>query len=725
MAAKGILPQLGGTAAVWTTCLMYYQGVLLAGYLFAYLGASRLRVKSQIALTSALIILSWTQLPLNLKRDFATATTPLLPLSTPIPRLVWHLLRTTGLPLFVVASIAPLLQSWFSRTRHRGAADPYYLYGASNAGSLAALLLYPSLVEPQFSLSQQSQLWSWGYLALGSLVFLCAWLARNAVPVSANEQEVQGTAPSPYTTSPLAKSRWWRWVGLAFLPSSLLLGVTTYITSELAPVPLLWIIPLALYLITWIAAFSFSRWLPLDRLIKLLPLELVVVAFVMGFGFLGIELLVPHLLTFFTAGVVCHGLLARDRPAPDHLTGFYLAIALGGALGGLFNGLVAPSLFNRLAEYPISLILTCLVPPAAALELQPTNLKTLKRVLGFPLLVFALTALAIKRGDGAIGGVATMLGSGLVFLACWNRQAQPVRFGLTLGAAWLASGLSAGLNGRVISRERNFFGVLQVTEDLASRSHRLFHGQTLHGQQSLIPSQRREPSSYFHRAGPIGQVFEAIQAREASEGAEIAIAGLGIGTLATYAKPGERWTFYEIDPAVVRIASNPSFFTYLADCQAKDVNLVVGDARVELSKARDHRFRLIVLDAFNSDAVPVHLLTREALRLYRAKLTEQGILVFHISNRSIDLEPVVTALARDAGLVCRIRADRQLSPEQRRSGLQPTIWAVMSASEQNLGRIGTDPRWTIPTAKVGSVWSDQFSSLLPHLILLGRRPGHL
>jgi hypothetical protein len=284
----------------------------------------------------------------------------------------------------------------------------------------------------------------------------------------------------------------------------------------------------------------------------------------------------------------------------------------------------------------------------------------------------------------------------------------------------LASGLTAGVNGRVLHQERNFFGVLQVTDDPQSQSHRLFHGRTLHGQQSLDPARRREPLSYYFQNGPIGQVFDAFHDRPRLAARNVAVVGLGAGALACYAEPGECWTFYEIDPNVVRIASDPRDFTFLRDCRAASLDVIIGDARLRLREASDRRYGLIILDAFSADAVPTHLLTREALRVYRRKLAGQGILVFHISNRSIELESVLAALARDAGMVCRIRSDRHLAPEDARAGKQQSIWAVMAAQDSDLGKMATDPRWTTSTRRSGSVWTDDFSSIAGHLILNAR-----
>ncbi len=348
----------------------------------------------------------------------------------------------------------------------------------------------------------------------------------------------------------------------------------------------------------------------------------------------------------------------------------------------------------------------------ARVSLAPTLL------VAIPFTVFALAATAIVKGrDWAgttVGSLDVMLASGLAFLACWTHRTHPARFALVIGAVLAASGLSAGLNGRVLDQERNFFGVLQVTEDQASHSHRLFHGRTLHGEQSLEPERRLEPRGYYDRSGPIAQLLEMNRPRRS-----VAVIGLGAGALACYADPAETWTFYEIDPAIVRVAADPRYFTFLRDCRARSLDVVVGDARLRLADAADHGYDLIVFDAFHADAIPLHLITREAIRLDLAKLAPGGILAFHISNRYIDLDPILGALARDAGLVCRVRYDLTLTAEQSRAHKQRTIWVVMAARDADLGPLASDMRWQ-PPRPGGTVWTDDFSNITGSLLLRPR-----
>ncbi len=709
MIAKMVLPLLGGSPSVWTTCMLFFQVFLLLGYAYAHLGVAVVGIRKHAILHVILLFGVFAALPFGIAE---TAARDLASQSAPAFALLRQLTVVVGLPFFVVSTTAPLLQRWYALSGHRTASDPYFLYGASNLGSLIALLGYPLVVEPALPLARQTQLWAWGYRLLALLILTCAALICRRRDVS----ESGGGIPVDHLPFP----RRAHWVALAFIPSSLMLGLTTYLSTDIAPVPLLWVVPLALYLLTFILSFARTSSVLHPFVLRVFPGSMMVLALVLGLGLVQPFWVPLHLLTFFLGAMVCHGELARTRPEVRHLTAFYLAVAVGGALGGVFNALVAPVLFNRIAEYPLALMLVCLMLPARRKAGSIPG--SLARDLAIPAIILTVTASLVTGlvGDtgSGVGVLGSMLASGLVLLACWTHRSRPIRFGLSLGAVLFASGLSAGVNGRVLFQERNFFGVSQVTEDAKSRSHRLFHGRTLHGQQSLDPAWRREPLSYFRRHGPIGQVFDLFQAKHVKP--RVAIVGLGAGTLACYARAGEEWTFYEIDPAIVRIAGDPHYFTFLADSLADRQNVVLGDAKIQLGAAPSESYGLVVLDAFSADAVPIHLLTREALRLYRSKLAPGGILAFQITNRYVDLDPVLGALARDAGLGCRIAYDLHLSSEEIRSGKQRSIWAIMSEREADLDALAKDPLWKAPKQAAGAVWRDDFSDLASHLLLRPR-----
>ena len=746
MIAKAVLPALGGSPAVWTTCLAFFQAALLAGYGYAFALARRLSPRAQVVAHLALLALAvgWVVPVPPGTREPVFPGRPEHNLHSPARWLVAELVRRDGLPLVLIAATAPLLQGWFAAGRRR---DPYFLYAASNLGSLVALLAYPLVIEPSLPLPRQTAYWRYGFVLLLGLVALCGITHLPAL----HRDIVVREGGAPARPRPL---RWLIWAALAALPSSLLLGVTQFLTRDLAAVPLLWVVPLSLYLLTYIAAFAQRPWFDAARAARVYPLALMALGPALAAGLVQpFWLWLPlHLLAFALAALGCHGALARLRPPAEHLTAFYLALAAGGAAGGLFNALAAPVLFDRAAEYPLALVLAAV---ALSLVGERTEKPSAWGTAGagrsssgrlferawtrrddgpsprwsdavVPGLIFVLIAPLARDVGGfaqtAAGGLAAALATGLVVLACWTYRWRPIRFALAFGAAIAACGLWEGRDGRTLLRHRDLYGIVRVTRDDRARCIRLFHGSTLHGEQSLDPLLCREPRAYFDRTGPAGDLFAALGLR--SSPPRVAIVGLGCGTLAAYARPGELWTFFELDPAVIRIARNPRFFTYLADSLADAIACVAGDARLRLEEAPDGSFEAIVLDAFGSDAVPVHLLTREALALYRRKLAPGGLLAFNLSNRYLDLDPVLGALAAEAGMVCRVRYDLDVPrAERQRTGKQPTIWAVVADSTRDLGPIAADSRWrparVVPTIPA---WTDEFSNLFRSLTL-GPRAG--
>ncbi|HEX8720650.1 MAG TPA: fused MFS/spermidine synthase, partial [Pyrinomonadaceae bacterium] len=696
---------------------------------------------------------------------------------------VWWLLKTllvtAGPPFFVLSASAPLLQRWFSRTRAPTASDPYYLYAASNAGSLAALLGFPLLLEPRLTLGQQGRAWGFAYGALALLVAACAAAALRR-PVGADD----GPARRPSTPLPagrVGRRRLLRWVLLAFVPSSLVLGVTTYVTTDLVAVPLLWVIPLSLYLLSFVLVFARRRLVSRGFAARLLPGSAVLVAMVYLSGAVQPAwfLILFHLLFLFAASLVCHGQLADERPAPERLAEFYLCLAVGGVLGGLFNAVVAPLAFDTVVEYPLVILLASYLRPSfrkeggrllglrlgakrkderkdesAAVENEVESAAVENSVrasqgegsgtagdegaaaggadveaggrwevfdLLLPLLIGLLTAallLVTARFElNSVERAALTLGLPL-FLLNHFYAPRPLRFALGLGAVMLAAALFAGADGRTLHASRNFYGTHRVEADAADTLHWLRHGSTLHGKQYTDPARRCEPVSYYHREGPLGSVFQHVRAkREAAGGAaaraplSVAVVGLGAGTTAAYSRAGESWTFYEIDPAVVRVARDPELFTYLSACSAARPNVVLGDARLRLKEAPDGAYDLITLDAFSSDAVPAHLLTREALALYVSKLAPGGVVAFHVSNRSLVLERVAGGIAAEARLAARIFADGRQGQE---FGLDPSTWVAVARTAEDLGPLASDPNWPAfdPAVYKLEVWRDDFSDVV-------------
>ncbi len=721
MFAKFILPLFGSTPAVWNSSMVFFQTALLAAYLYAHESTRRLGVRRQAGLHIGLLALPLLALPIAVPEGFVPS-----PGSSPLPQLLGLLVVSVGLPFFVVATTAPLLQRWLADTDHPAAADPYFLYRASNLGSVLGLLAYPLAVEPGLRLGEQGRLWSAGYGLLAALVLACAvvvWRGRPAagadhastapsvdpVPGAAAETQPGGATSSRAVTRP-SRNRQLRWAGLAFVPSSLMLGLTTYLTTDIAPIPLFWAIPLSLYLLSFIIVFSpGSRALALHRgMVLALPgVAVVLLALLLLEVHDPLWLVIPlHLGGLFVAAMVCHGELARDRPVATSLTGFYLLVALGGALGGVFTAIVAPVAFDSLLEYPLAIVLACLCLPKRPARIPPgpyARWLDLALPLAVGATAAALLALASLGGDLLSAGQEVTreaekgFALGLVVGVVLNFTRRPLRFGLAIGAIVVAGMLPIGADDRELFQERSFFGVLRVTASQDGDVHELVSGTTLHGTQSFAPGQTLEPLTYYRRDSPIAQLMLNLDPAVTKRAA---VVGLGTGTMACYAGGGERWTFYEIDPTVERIARNPRLFTFLRDCPGR-YDVVLGDARLSLSRDAGRRYGLFVLDAFTSDAIPTHLLTREALALYRSRLRERGVLAFHISNKYLDLEPVLGNLATDGGLVCVAQQGAT------------SHWVAMAQRRSDLAVAGVDARWhDCRRARGSAVWTDDFSNLV-------------
>ena len=698
--AKMLLPSLGGTPAVWTTCMLFFQVMLLVGYSYVVFTTARIGARKQALLHIALILLSVLYLPLT----FVGNPGSIAERNNPAWWLFGYLLSAIGLPIFLISTTSPLLQKWFTRTGHVSANDPYFLFAVSNGGSLLALLSYPLLLEPSLSLSRQNQLWVVGYVAFLVLSLGCVFVLWKS---SRSEKEA---GPVEQESSVSLKRRLY-WILLAFIPSSLLFGVTTYITTEIAPTPLLWTIPLALYLVTFVLAFARRNVLP-ERLAShaLAALALLLTLVVVGNATQPTTLIVLlHLCFFFVAAMVCHGKLANDRPAATRLAEFYLCVAIGGMLGGLFNSLIAPTTFNTLIEYPLAIVLACLI------RTREDSMEDSARDRWFDLvlpacagLLTAGLALLVDRYDvSPMVGIAIVFGVPLMIINHHFRS-RPIRFALAIGAVMLASIVYSETQERTLHVGRNFFGTLSVRFDPASATRMLYHGNTIHGRQSIDPNLQREPLSYFHRDGPLGQIFEAYNANSVSP--NVAVVGLGIGSMACYARPEQHWTFYEINPAVVHIAQTTEYFTYLEKCAVGPTKIVLGDARLQLQNAPDHHYGLIVLDAFNSDAIPVHLMTQEAIALYTSKLATGGMLAFHISNRSLELDTVLANVGRRNGSLVLSRADGEHDPV---SGKDPSEWVVMAQLSPAFDVLSQNPRWRLLEGRTESAaWTDDFSNIL-------------
>jgi hypothetical protein len=696
MLGKLVLPSLGATPAVWTTCMLFFQAALLAGYAYAHVAASWLGPRRQAVLHVTALTLGAATLPVTVDASGVTTSQ-----SSPVTWLLGALTRSAGLPFLVVAATAPALQVWFAALGTRGSGDPYFLFAASNFGSLAGLLAYPLVIEPAWTLGEQSLLWSLAYGLLIGVVFACACvLGRTGPSTAAGSARAEG--------DDVDAARRARWVALSFAPSSLMLGATTYITTDLAAMPLLWVVPLALYLLTLVLAFSPRqplRSLFASRAVCLVSVPLLVATLTDASS--PAALLLPlHLLALFLGSGCCHVALAADRPSAARLTEYYLWVSLGGALGGACNAILAPLVFRGVTEYPLAIVLVCLLGRSGP---KPRLVWPDVAVAAGLALLLAGASLGARTFGATTSRVAQLTVYLVPALLCYSFVERPVRFALGLGAIVFA-GLVAPLSpSALIHGERNFFGVLRVTHDRAERFHVLIHGNTIHGRQSLDPDDRLEPMSYYHRRGPLGQLFAPVDGSPPS--VRVAAVGLGAGVMACYARPGDQWTFFEIDPRVIAIARDARYFTFLRDCRAAALAMVAGDARLRLREAPARAYDLIVLDGFSSDSIPVHLVTREAIALYLEKLASGGRIAFHVSHRLLDLRGVLGALAADRGLIARIREDPPGAALAR--GQDASRWVVMARSGKDLGAIDTDPRWQPLLAAPGErPWTDDFSNVL-------------
>ncbi len=702
---KLLLPLLGGSPAVWNTCMVFYQSILFLGYLYAHTISTRFDQHRQIQVHTVVILISFLALPVALPENTVPPTD-----SNPTFWLLWTLFLAIGLPYFVVSTTAPLVQKWFANVGHHTSHDPYYLYAASNTGSLIALLSYPFLLEPAIGLANQKTYWSIGYLMLCLLIAGCAfalWKTRQTMTT------VEDSSPEE---NPLSLTRKLHWMALAFVPSSLLLGLTNFISTDIASVPLLWIIPLTLYLLSFVIVFS--KWN--DKIhpvmVKLQPIVLlpfIAYAFINPADLPYWAYLFLHLLAFFFAVMVCHGELAKDRPHTQYLTTFYLIMSFAGMLGGMFNTFVAPFIFNGIYEYPIMIVAALLLRPGATLSL---NKGLLPQIIA-PALLIISGLILYKSVDDLLPYFDVIVISLIALtLLTYLLRGKPVAFALLTGAIiFLSLGLH-GLSSHTLYQERTFFGVLAVRESVLTdeqnqpeKYHELLHGTTKHGAQRLAANLTKIPLTYYSRPGPMGQLFKEFD--NTNQNWTIGIVGLGAGALACYAKDQQNWTLYEIDPLVIDIASNPKYFSYLKLC-SRNSTMRVGDARLSLEKEPDQKFDLLVMDAFSSDSVPTHLLTEEALALYFKKLKPNGILAFHITNRHLLLKKVLSIHAEQLHLSALIQ---EFKPQQALPLVIATDWVVMAKNPETLAPLSLSliGNWQkMPLYFDMKPWTDDFTNIV-------------
>jgi hypothetical protein len=842
MVAKMILPLLGGSPAVWNACMVFFQALLLLGYLYAHGLTQRLPPARQWLIHLGIVALPFVSFLLAIL--FSSRHTPIAIVESLAPsgdaNPVLHVLAllavAIGMPFFVISTSAPLLQRWFAYTGHPASRDPYFLYSASNTGSMISLLGYPLVIEPNLSIMGQAWLFAMGFGLLAVLVYLCGHAAAHPISVPPPKGSSTATGRRKDKDSGHAHSLWasltaaevnegidpppsWlrklRWITLAFVPSSLMLGVTFHMSTDIASIPLMWVIPLALYLLTFIIAFGrLPSWF---RLVigNLAPVMILLLVFTMiskvVSGHMGLEILL-HILTFFAVALMCHYELAYDRPSTRYLTEFYLLMSVGGMLGGIFNAIVAPLIFRHALEYPLVLVLACLLVPSlaqlsghreattnagkAADEDKPMLFGLVPArwslwVNGaldfiFPLLVYLCFnfiyklpgsdwyAAEVLNGSDSGGSdtfcrivaslsenlnlapqtIIAILIFAIPVMICFFFVDRPLRFALSVGAILIPMKYQDAVQGYV-HVERSFFGILKVEQ--RGTFNRLIHGTTLHGTQFnehfvrhwrddlqfMIPNVpwdmvviaganwhydvRQEPLTYYHRTGPVGAAFRELRTRKGGSDARapVAMVGLGTGSVSCYALAGQKLVLYEIDPAVkALVADSDRYFTYVRDARNRGADLVIrmGDARLKLKEDVDARYALLFVDAFSSDAIPVHLLTREAVQLYMDRLTEDGILALHISNKYVALEPVVAAIARDLGLEARIWNDSS----ERHIGKTASSWVMLARRQEYLGTLGLSEQEQqkygtefrpLRSLKDMEAWTDDYADVLRVMML--------
>jgi hypothetical protein len=705
---KMVLPRLGGSPAVWSVAMVFFQSLLLGGYAYAhYLMQIRNRA-IPVVVHLVLLVCALLTLPLSIANGWGEP-----PTSGYAFWLLGLFAVSIGLPFFALAANNPLLQAWFVRSGHPDGPDPYFLYASSNIGSFLALLSYPVLLEPIFTLRTQNLIWTGLYGWLIVLIAACGvLLLRSPASAAVDTLAEDIDAPAPPWAVRL------RWIFLAAVPSGLLIAVTAHISTDVAAAPLLWVLPLSLYLLTWVLVFQSRPLLPHKWMLMAQPLAITGVIVLLAVGGEQNLLLTlgGHQLCFFVIAMACHGELARTRPAAKYLTGFYVALSFGGMLGGLFAGLIAPFTFSWIAEYPTLVALAAVCRP-------PGGKERFARWSQWYWPVLAVVAVALIAPSWSNGKVTTWLGEHRVWvigavgvlsaLLALGLNANRWKIFATVAVALVLIRVYPADQGRV-ETVRSFFGVHKIVVTPNGQYHVLMHGTTIHGAEKFQNDDgtpvagRPEAITYYHKDGGIGLAIAAVRERKGSP-LRVAVIGLGSGTLTCASEPGESWKFFEIDQSMVDTARDPKYFTYIQNC-APDLKPVIGDARLTFAREPDGIYDLIIVDAYSSDAIPIHLATEEAMEIYKDKLAPQGAVVMHVSNRHLELSSVVVGIAEANDLKSWVYSEDSGRDNEY---IFATSVVVSAREEADVGKLASSDKWALTEANENQrVWTDDYSNVL-------------
>ncbi len=725
MFAKMVLPKLGGSPSVWAVSMCFFQAALLGGYCYAH--ALNRYAPTRLAPLLHLVVLALAVLALPIGLPASGAEPPA---GDAYVWLIGILALGVGLPFFAVSANAPLLQAWFARSGHPHAKDPYFLYAASNCGSLIALLAYPVLIEPFAGLTRQASLWATGFVVLGLAIAMCGLLMRcnqAAAPAAGNDATASTSA-----TATAAAPTWTRrlgWIGLSFVPSGLLVAYSSFLTTDLASAPFLWVLPLAAFLATFIFVFREKPLLPHTWLLALQPALVGLVIFGLATpGNSGWTMAcIGGTAAFVVTTLIAHRELFEHRPASEYLTEFYLWMSVGGVLGGIFAALLAPQIFNTVGEYPLLLVLGMACRPGLFTTKQETSeLRDMAALLVVSVIALLGIAGAMKAGQMSASTLPRFLFLvGFGGLMLFN-GARPLRQLVCAGIMALTIFILPSAMNRG-NAERSFFGVHRVTLTQNNEMRLLTHGTTVHGAERLVDDKGNKvaaalPATYYYPGSPMARgvgVARTVSGKS-DGGLSVGVVGLGAGSMACYSRANEAWRFYEIDPTVVKIARDASRFTFLSRCRPQS-DVVLGDARLTLAREPAGRYDYLVIDAFSSDAVPVHLLTVEAVQLYLDKLAPHGILAMHVSNRHLDLVGVAAATVRQVPGALVVLADDRV-PE---SGFDAAASHVVyvTRSDTALRALKALPSvLAMPNAEI-TPWTDDYSDIVVPMWRKYRNPA--